>query len=278
MSTSATAAGDRFAFGRNWRDFVSLVGEERIAAAEASLRAMLERESLDGLSFLDVGCGSGLFSLAAARLGAARVHSLDFDPDSVAATTELRDRFRPEADWTVERGDVLDADYMARLGSFDVVYSWGVLHHTGDLWRALEHAQERVAPGGRLFIAIYNDQGRTSRAWRAVKRTYNRLPGPVRPVYAGAVMAPWEAKALAGAVARREIGAYVRRWRRGYDRGMSRWHDIVDWVGGYPFEVAKPDEILAHCRAHGFALLRLVTCGGGLGCNEFVLAREGEAG
>jgi len=99
--------GQRFEFGKNWQRFLSVLNDERIAEAEKSLRAMLETESLSGKSFLDVGSGSGLFSLAAMRLGAARVHSFDYDPQSVACTRELKRRYFPDAHhWTIEEGSV----------------------------------------------------------------------------------------------------------------------------------------------------------------------------
>src|SRR5215218_6174580 len=121
----------RFGFGENWQRFLSEIDGDRIAAAEASLREMLALESLKGLTFLDAGCGSGLFSLAATRLNALRVHSFDYDEASVSAAQVLRGRYGTgREDWTIERGDVTDAEYVASLGAFDVVYSWGVLHHT----------------------------------------------------------------------------------------------------------------------------------------------------
>jgi 2-polyprenyl-3-methyl-5-hydroxy-6-metoxy-1,4-benzoquinol methylase len=275
VHASEVARGERFEFGGNWASFLSVLDEDRIAAAERGLQRMLEVPRLDGLRFLDIGSGSGLSSLAAKRLG-ARVHSFDYDPQSVACTAELRRRYFPDGpDWTVERGSALDPGYLRRLGSFDIVYSWGVLHHTGEMWKALEHAVIPVAPRGKLFIAIYNDTGSQSRRWQWIKRTYNGLPAVVRTPFAVTVTVPAETKALASAILRRRPGEYVRSWtdyrRR---RGMNKWHDIIDWVGGYPYEFATPDQIFDFYRAKGFVLTKMKCGGVGLGCNEFVFERR----
>jgi 2-polyprenyl-6-hydroxyphenyl methylase/3-demethylubiquinone-9 3-methyltransferase len=267
------AAGERFRFGRNWRRFLALVDDARVAEAERSLQRFLGRERLDGLSFLDIGCGSGLFSLAARRLG-ARVASFDYDPDSVACTRALKARFRPgDAQWTVAQGSVLDEAFLRGLGEFDLVYSWGVLHHTGAMWRALELAALPVRHGGLLLVAIYNDCGATSRRWRAVKRLYNRLPAVLKPVMAALVWAFMELREALGHARRLQLGAYVRslrQYRR--NRGMSRWHNALDWIGGYPYEYAGAARLVAFYAERGFAVERLEEAQG-LGCHELLVRR-----
>ena len=268
------AQSERFQFGENWRRFLALLDEERIKIAERTLADWLECERLDGCRFLDIGSGSGLSSLAARRLG-AQVHSFDYDPQSVACTAELRRRyFNDDPHWRVESGSVLDQAWLQTLGQFDIVYSWGVLHHTGAMWQALSNVAPLVAPGGKLFIAIYNDQGGTSRRWLAIKKLYNRLPAPLRPVLVAAVGVTLELRPALGRLLRFENPLPFGEWKaRKSNRGMAYWSDLVDWVGGLPFEVARPEAIFDFYRARGFVLLRLKTKDGGHGCNEFVFQR-----
>lgn len=275
MTVHATevAKGARFEFGANWARFLTDLDEGRVAMAEKSLLNMLGVDSLKGKRFLDIGSGSGLFSLAARRLGAT-VFSFDYDPQSVACTAELRRRHFPnDPDWIVGQGSALDNGYLQTLGQWDIVYSWGVLHHTGAMWQALENVSALARQGGTLFIAIYNDQGFKSSMWGWIKRIYNWLPSALRWLVVGPVLIRlWGARTIYDLLR----GKPFHTWRHYAEhgvRGMSAWRDVVDWVGGYPFEVAKPEEIFNFYRARGFCLEQLKTCAGGLGCNQFVFSR-----
>ena len=256
-------AGERYAFGANWARFLTVLDDDRIQSAVQSLKMMLGVEHLKGKTFLDIGSGSGLFSLAARSLGAT-VLSFDYDPDSVACTSELKRRYYPDdTQWTVQTGSVLDQAYMTSLGSFDVVYSWGVLHHTGAMWQALDNAEIAVKCDGLLFIALYNYQPFASRYWTFVKRLYNKslLARPLLiAIHALYPMLP---------------SVLLKKLQNRKDpRGMSDWYNLLDWLGGYPFEVAKPEQIFDFFKERGFDLVTLKTVGGRLGCNEFVFRQR----
>jgi len=276
-TTSSHAAevesGARFEFGKNWTRFLEVLDDERIDEACKSLRRMLGVQTLARRSFLDIGCGSGLFSLAAMRLGAARVVSFDFDPHSVACARELKRRYFTDAsNWTIDQGSVLDEAYLERLGSFDVVYSWGVLHHTGEMWKALANAAGPVAPGGRLFIALYRDQGWRSAAWLRIKQLY--CSGPIGRALVLGVFVPYSfvESFLGDVVHGRNPFTRARRYKS--SRGMSKFHDLIDWVGGLPFEVASAPQVLAFFKQRRFRLENLAPSRGH-GCNEFVFSRSG---
>lgn len=264
-------SGKRFEFGRNWASFLKVLNDERIDIATEAVRSMLGVTTLEGKRFLDVGSGSGLSSLAARRLG-AEVISFDYDPQSVACTRELRRRYYPDdKQWSVVGGSVLDKEFLGQLGTFDVVYSWGVLHHTGQMWQALDNVLPLVADNGQLFIAIYNDQGTQSKRWKRIKQNY--CSGTLGKVAMSSVVIPfWVGRSLAADLKnfRNPLAQYTNYSTQ---RGMSVWHDWHDWLGGYPFEVARPEEIFSWLRKNGFVLENMTTAGGTMGCNEFVARR-----
>ncbi len=268
------ASGHRFRFGENWQSFLPKLDRDRIATATTSLCDMLECTDLAGKRFLDIGSGSGLFSLAARRLGAT-VHSFDYDPASVACTQQLKDRFYPQDPcWTIEEGSVLDQHYLKSLGSFDVVYAWGVLHHTGDMWQAIRNATALVDENGQFFLGIYNDRGIRTKFWRKVKQCYcsgwlgrwsvlaTFLPFFVTERFVKDILrlrTPWQ--------------VYVEYKKQ---RGMSLVTDWIDWLGGFPFEAASAGEVFNFCRAEGLVLNRLKSTSGN-GIHEFVFQRTTSA-
>lgn len=269
------AAGRRFAFGANWTRFLNALDDARIVEAEASLKQMLCVAHLRGRTFLDIGCGSGLFSLAARRLG-AKVHSFDFDAQSVACAEELRRRYFPEDNgWRIERGSVLDHRYMTGLGQFDVVYSWGVLHHTGAMWLGLEYAIECVERReGKLFIAIYNDQGWKSHVWWLIKLCYNRMPRFLRPPFVMCVGLVTQLLVIIKYTLRLKPMVALRPLftdRR--ERGMSAKYDRVDWIGGFPYEFASFDSLSQYLEARGFSLIGAIR-NTAHGCNELAVQRR----
>lgn len=261
---------DHYEFGRNWAEFGKGVSETHAAAAVASLRKLVG-DKLDGLSFIDIGCGSGLHTFAALRLGAASALAVDLDADSVATAQRLLTRLAAGKPWQVKLGSVFGL--AASMETYDVVYSWGVLHHTGRMWDAIAEVARLVKPNGRLVIAIYR---RTPFCgfWRVEKRLYT-ASGPA--VRRAADLAMASAKIAALSLVGRNPLAYIRDYVR--MRGMTFMTDVRDWLGGYPYESASPVAISTFVTELGFERIEFFPCNTrvgllGVGCDEYVFRRR----
>jgi SAM-dependent methyltransferase len=273
MATGSVDPQRRFAFGLNWQSFIATVTDESIAEARSGLNRLFPDGELQGRSLLDIGCGSGLSMLAAAQLGARPVYGVDIDANSVAATGALLSRHLTAGDWTARPADVFDLDPGAE-GMFDIVYSWGVLHHTGNLTGAIRKAASLVAPGGYLAIALYRRTPFCA-MWRAEKRVYSGAAPPVQAALRSFYKAAYSAALIA---TRRSPARYRREYRSA--RGMDWAHDVHDWLGGYPYESVMPQEVIALLEELGFAAIRVfekpAAARGLFGshCDEFVARRK----
>jgi 2-polyprenyl-3-methyl-5-hydroxy-6-metoxy-1,4-benzoquinol methylase len=267
---SLTERETHFEFGENWKNYAKTIDQKRIESAIEGVKKLFP-DGLAGKTFLDIGCGSGLHSLAALSLGALSVTAVDIDENSVGTTQELLTKYAPDLEWSAKVASIFDAS-PDTLGKFDVVYSWGVLHHTGDMWRAIECATKFVNPGGRFAIAIYSTTSCDS-MWKAEKKFYSQASRPIqwtiRHIYMAAFFA---GLTLSG----RNPVSYVRNYPA--MRGMNFSHDAHDWLGGYPYETAGAAEMFERVTALGFAEVRsfrLPATTGlfGSGCNEFVFEK-----
>ena len=263
--------GERFQFGANWEAFLSTLNDKHILEAEQSLKDMLSLDDLAGKHFLDIGSGSGLFSLAAKRLG-AKVYSFDYDPKSVRCAEELKKRYYANDNgWFVDEGSILDDKYVASLGQFDVVYSWGVLHHTGNMNKALANAIAPLSDQGLLFIAIYNDQGIFSNLWKKIKKIY--CSNWFGKILMSSIFIPFfifQSMVIGIVKYRNPLGQFSNYKKK---RGMSIYHDWIDWLGGHPFEVAKPEDICRFYESHGLVLENIITTKR-FGCNQYVFQKH----
>lgn len=263
-----TAQETHFAFGRNWASYARLVTEEQIEEAVKGLLRLVGGR-LDGKRFIDIGCGSGLHALAALRLGAAEVVAVDVDPDSVSTTKEMLNLHAAGQRWKVMNASVFDLNRDV-TGVFDVVYSWGVLHHSGDMIRAIRMAAALVGPNGLFVVALYR-RTKLCWFWKHEKKWYSKA-GPrgqavVKTIY---ILIFRVTLALHGRSFGRRVAEY------GGNRGMDFYHDVHDWLGGWPYESISPPEVRSLMKALHMTEVREFVMPGissgmpSSGCDEYV--------
>jgi 2-polyprenyl-6-hydroxyphenyl methylase/3-demethylubiquinone-9 3-methyltransferase len=262
-----------FAFGQNWREYAKMVTEAQIAEARTGLLRLIRADEMAGKSFLDIGCGSGLHSLVALQCGVEHVVAIDVDENSVSTAHTLLNRFWSRSDkYNCRIGNILTGVGLPEE-QVDIVYSWGVLHHTGAMWEAIEKASRYVKPGGKLIIAIYL-KTMFCDFWEWEKRFYSKASPLLQiPILLGYSTLCVLRMLLKGVNPVQHIRTY------NINRGMSWWHDRIDWLGGWPYESATPKDVIEFLKRRGFALegsygtartLGLL----GSGCAEYVFKNE----
>ena len=266
---------ERFLFGKNWEKFSKNIDTQNIKYSCDSLKELLKVSTLKGKTFLDIGCGSGIHSIAALKLGAKKVEAFDYDIDSVKTSKKILKKFCPKNNWSVKQASILDNKNEFFKKKFDYIYSWGVLHHTGDMWKALDNVVKITKKNTIIAIAIYNDQGGASKRWLFIKKIYNKYPNNEKNLILFFFFLFFELRNILVRVLYRKNIFSLEDWRlRKKNRGMSVLTDLNDWIGGYPFEVSSPERIFNYFKDKGFILINLKTCGGGPGCNEYVFKKK----
>lgn len=259
----------RFSFGRNWKNFLKIIDKERIEEAKKSLLIFFEGNKIKGKSFVDIGSGSGIFSLCASELGASKIVSIDIDNFSLECTRYLQKKTKNK-NWKVIRGSVLNKKFLSTLPRFDIVYSWGVLHHTGKMWEAIDNASSLVKEDGYLYIAIYNKKEGMfgSKFWLMLKKRYNHTN------FIGKKMIEWAfifAFLTWNIVTLQNPFKKIKMYKS--KRGMSWYYDLIDGLGGYPYEFAYPEEVFHYLKKKKFCLENVKTTNG-IENNEFLFKKR----
>ncbi len=263
----------KFSFGKNWQFFLKKLDNKKIELAKKSLTDFTKLKNFKDKTFIDIGCGSGLFSLCACLLNAEKVISIDVDENSVSCAKYLRNKFKinPEI-WEIKTGSALDSDFLKNQGEFDIVYSWGVLHHTGYMWKALENVIPLIAKDGSLYLAIYNEfKGfPNSKTWAKIKKFYSNHGKIIRKIIEMGYISYYILGLLAHG---KNPIKYIKNYGQKGARGMSFYRDAVDWLGGYPYEFASTKEIIDFYGGKNFKLITLKKAKRE-GCNQYLFQKN----
>ena len=256
----------RFSFGKNWQGYSrAALTPERIEQGRQALGDLLRDVPLAQKNFLDIGFGQGLTAHLAHQMG-AKVTGLDIDSDNLLAAKNTQQKMGVKENLDLRIGSVLDQNLIGELRKatqWHVVHSWGVLHHTGNMDLAVKNATSLVAENGYFVCAIYNRHW-SSLPWLWIKWFYNILPKVgqqlmIAMFYPIIYLAKW---LVTGKNPKDKL------------RGMDFFYDVVDWVGGYPYEFASLEEFKNMVEPFGFKCIKAIAAEVPTGCNEFVFQRS----
>lgn len=262
-----------YEFGQNWTEYAKDITGIHLSNAREDFARLFDGIDLKGKTFADIGSGSGVHALSALRSGVKSVTALDIDENSIETTKATLEKNWSDKNYTVIQASILDNKTLENQ-TFDIVYSWGVLHHTGDMWSAIKNAAQKVENDGIFALAIYKKTPFCG-AWKVEKKIYSSLPKllqyPLSYVY-GLVH-------ISGLLLKGKNPVhYIKTYHE--KRGMKWMIDIHDWLGGYPYESASPLEIKTFLEEKGFTLIRQFNtrpCPAwgilGSGCAEYVFKK-----
>jgi 2-polyprenyl-6-hydroxyphenyl methylase/3-demethylubiquinone-9 3-methyltransferase len=259
-----------FEFGENWVDYSNLIGTKELIASMEKLDNLIGIENIEGKTVLDIGSGSGIHSLSFLKLGAQNVEAFDYDLNSVRTTSEVILKHWSNMNWSSSFGDILSYDL--NLKRYDLVYSWGVLHHTGDLDLALKNASKLVSENGLFVVALYKKTPMCG-IWKIEKYLYTHSGQKIREVFLQIYKTFFKlGLAIRGKSYQEHSESYSSK------RGMTLENDMIDWLGGYPYESISEKEVIRLLKIQGFDLIdsKPSTARTGIlgsGCSEFVFRR-----
>lgn len=238
---------EHFQFGKNWNNFSNSISKNNINNSLKSIQNLISKKDIENKSILDIGCGSGLSLLSFLKLGAKSVCGVDIDPMSVKTAKSVIEKYYNNKNWSVEEKSIFDIN-LKTYPKFDLVYSWGVLHHTGDMWRSIDIASSLLKKNGVIFLALYQ-KTKLCKFWELEKRFYVNSPKIIQKI----IRTLFKTLYISGLiVSKKNPKVFFQNYKE--KRGMEWHYDIHDWLGGYPYESIKRRDLEIFLNKKGFVI------------------------